>query len=281
MALVPYITLLQQIQQNHTEPIPPLLNPVLNIPELTTSNITVGSRLIDSFWGGEVKQSKKKIEKRKRTTFVNKQRQIFDLIGHDCIELVINYLDLVSRVNLSYVSKYLYNFRKLDYSDLTHYIHQNKCLKKPINASQLLELLGRNDCSTSLKFIWNICVNLYRSDAKGYAKVLEKIACEYDPQNSETIYCKLCHPTLFHGSYSFGISGMYIGGQFYQPVDRPPVVNSIGLSEHSIPLDDGELAMGSRSNPLTIITKVDQGKEKRYVKLRINGRSALMPFEFN
>lgn len=226
--------------------------------------------ITDSIWSNQ-------LVKRPRTKFVNEQKQVLDSFGIDCMELIISYLDMVSKVNLSYVCKYFYNFRKLDHSDLSHYIHQNCCLKQTINADQMNELLERNNCSRSLKFIWNAIVNDYRKDVKGYANILEKIACEYDVQKASSVTCKLYHPPTQSQTFTEYADTIYICESIEYPV-FPPVQNSINLGQHSIALEDGEITMGSKNHPLTIIEKIESGQKKLYIKVRINGRSALLPF---
>lgn len=245
MALVPYQPPL------FTAPQQPIISQPLFIT--TGLNYTGSIGLIGIY---NPTSQPKPLVKRPRTKFVNEQKQVLDSFGVDCMELIISYLDMVSKVNLLYTSKYFYNLRKLDHSDLSHYIHQNCCLKQTINADQMGELLERNNCPRSLKFIWNAVVNDYRKDVKGYATILEKIACEYDVQKAPSVTCKLCYPPA--QTFATYADSLYIGGYTVHSIENPvlpPVENSINLGQHSVALEDGEIPWVARITHLLLSKK--------------------------
>lgn len=247
--------------------VPPLLETLTSIPpQIGAYNTIIG---INPTWSGSlnftaVPDIPKKLEKRARTKYVNEQKQILDSFGADCANIILSFLDPVSLINVCYTCKYFYNLRKSDNSDLSIYIHQHLCLKYDIAPLQLKELLERNDCVRSLKFIWQYASRVYRTAAKEYSAILEKICCNYNSFGKFDDSCRLCKIT--------GLNFM----QDYRYT--PPVKNSIslGVEYPAVPLEDGEIAMGSRDHPLVIIEQDGKG----YLKIRVNGRSALLPIKF-
>lgn len=259
--------------------VPPLLETIT--PQIGAYNTIIG---INPTWSGSlnftaVPNIPKKLEKRTRTKYVNEQKQILDSFGADCANIILSFLDPVSLINVCYTCKYFYNLRKSDNSDLSIYIHQHLCLKYDIAPLQLKELLERNDCVRSLKFIWQIATIDYRKNTKEYSEILEKLATNYNLFGSFNKACKICQ---YSSSDNFiGNYGIFTGGAYTFSRDlryTPPVINSIslGVEYPAVPLEDGEIAMGSRDHPLVIIEQ----DGKSYLKIRVNERSALLPIKF-
>lgn len=257
MALVPYVGPLTRV-----EPIPR--------PIVTLGYTIGGSSILDSL-PSSVKHNI--FVKHDRVKWANKQKHILDIFGHDCMRIIISFLDPVSFINLSYVCKYFYNFRLPDHSDLTIYIHYGDCANQKIPGGQLAELLERNDCQASVNFVWRHASLNYRENVKEYTRILEKIAINYDGYGTYDRSCKICQYYTYsirNSSTYYGSTNTYYGFSVSCTI-KPPVTNALALDTHATPLEDGEIAMGSKSHPLAIIE--DPQTKEKFLKIRVNGQS--------
>jgi hypothetical protein len=211
----------------------------------------------------------------------------FDKIGHDCIAIIMSYLNQFDSMMLTYLCKCFYNFKSSKYSDATIFIHQSHCLEKEIEAEQLLTLMQYNNSRYAFRYLWKMATTNYRKNVKIYVKILEHISCATSDVGDGNTRCYICNPSVAtpqNTTWSIYTGGdIFVGGsitvgsiRYAGQESRPPVFDAVEVGVHARALEDSELAIGSHHHTLKIIER----DGKSYIDCRINGRKARLMVDF-